>query len=572
MFRLATLVNLLLALLAVETAQAQVETFARLSPDERIIRLWKEAPVENRDTVLVNQWFERVQAQAKELRDERMYWYVALFRILHRVTYQSNSGQPVTAYDDAAAFVETIPVEIVRASFYCLHGQDQLRRHRNVDKGLKLLLRAKFIFEKIGYERIPEAILYLQIFGAEYYWFEDYRMSVHYMELTAKFRSDAVVKQYFCQNTLALAYMQLKEYGKALKSFQNVIRFAEGKSTEWVGIGSNGYGNTLRLMGKHHAALPYLYRDVGLNSVRVPESAALSCVFIARSLLALDSTAKAKEYIDKARKLYNGYVFSPYWVNYYEAQTAYHRKTGHQQKTILYLDSTIALKDSLKAVFGSRALSLAEGRSKAERYLSDIVRTEAEKQRAIWLRNGIIVTLALFALLGLYALNQQRQKLQREKQIEEEQRKRADEQLAHAQAQLGQYLTNLKQKNDFIARISDELVLARQESPEQAARQQQQTNTLLKSVILTDTDWQQFRQLFDQVHPRFFETLRATYPDLTPAEIRLLALLKLNISPKEMAFMLGVSPESVRKLRYRLRKKLEVLPPEVTFSGLISQL
>ena len=81
-----------------------------------------------------------------------------------------------------------------------------------------------------------------------------------------------------------------------------------------------------------------------------------------------------------------------------------------------------------------------------------------------------------------------------------------------------------------------------------------------------------FRQLFEQAYPHFFEKLHQLQPDLSPAEVRLLTLLKLNIPTKEMGFMLGVSAETIRKSRYRLRKKLDNLQADTRLQSLIEQL
>ncbi|GAB4038613.1 hypothetical protein [Spirosoma jeollabukense] len=45
------------------------------------------------------------------------------------------------------------------------------------------------------------------------------------------------------------------------------------------------------------------------------------------------------------------------------------------------------------------------------------------------------------------------------------------------------------------------------------------------------------------------------YPDLTKAELRLLALLKIQIDSSQRSRVLSISPESFPKTRYRLRKK-----------------
>ena len=62
---------------------------------------------------------------------------------------------------------------------------------------------------------------------------------------------------------------------------------------------------------------------------------------------------------------------------------------------------------------------------------------------------------------------------------------------------------------------------------------------------------------FGQIHPNFFSTLKQIVNDkLSSSEMRLCMLLRLNLSSKEIADILHITPDSVRIARYRLRKKL----------------
>ena len=79
---------------------------------------------------------------------------------------------------------------------------------------------------------------------------------------------------------------------------------------------------------------------------------------------------------------------------------------------------------------------------------------------------------------------------------------------------------------------------------------------LLNSVLLTENDWSDFRKVFDKLHYGFLPRLKLRHPDLTEGEKRLAVLIKLRLSNKEMARMLGISPNSIVKSRYRLKKKL----------------
>jgi DNA-binding CsgD family transcriptional regulator len=47
-------------------------------------------------------------------------------------------------------------------------------------------------------------------------------------------------------------------------------------------------------------------------------------------------------------------------------------------------------------------------------------------------------------------------------------------------------------------------------------------------------------------------------PDITVAELRMAALTRLHLDTKQMASMLGISHDSVYKIKQRLRKRLHL--------------
>jgi DNA-binding CsgD family transcriptional regulator len=74
--------------------------------------------------------------------------------------------------------------------------------------------------------------------------------------------------------------------------------------------------------------------------------------------------------------------------------------------------------------------------------------------------------------------------------------------------------------------------------------------------IDSEMQWEVFEKHFESVHEEFLKRLKATYPDLTPRELKLCAYLRLNISSKEIATLMNISTRGVEISRYRLRKKL----------------
>jgi PAS domain S-box-containing protein len=74
--------------------------------------------------------------------------------------------------------------------------------------------------------------------------------------------------------------------------------------------------------------------------------------------------------------------------------------------------------------------------------------------------------------------------------------------------------------------------------------------------------WQDFETRFENVYESFYRKLHELYPDLTPGERKLCALLRLNITSKDIAAITFQNPQSIDMARYRLRKKLNLSTEE----------
>lgn len=116
---------------------------------------------------------------------------------------------------------------------------------------------------------------------------------------------------------------------------------------------------------------------------------------------------------------------------------------------------------------------------------------------------------------------------------------------------------NLIQKNGIMEEIRETVSLALKSS------QREVSSPLLSRLIRLidysfnlDNDWEEFKLYFEQVHKDFFVRLKQDHPDLSPNEMRLCALIRLNMNLKECATLLSVSSDSIKTARHRLKKKL----------------
>jgi tetratricopeptide (TPR) repeat protein/DNA-binding CsgD family transcriptional regulator len=128
--------------------------------------------------------------------------------------------------------------------------------------------------------------------------------------------------------------------------------------------------------------------------------------------------------------------------------------------------------------------------------------------------------------------------------------------------ELTTYTLHLIQKNEMLEEIRNAVDEIRT-FPEESLRQR--LKSIATSISLNfqiDKDWDTFRLHFENVHGSFFETLRTRYPDLTMGELKLCALIKLNLDTRKISTILGISADSVKTSRYRLRKKLNISTEE----------
>jgi tetratricopeptide (TPR) repeat protein/DNA-binding CsgD family transcriptional regulator len=180
----------------------------------------------------------------------------------------------------------------------------------------------------------------------------------------------------------------------------------------------------------------------------------------------------------------------------------------------------------------------------------EIVRLEAARQNEILKRNGLAIGLGLTLIIGMLMYFYLRSLARaRKREIE----------LQHWQ--LENFMRQMVEKSALVEELRAQLEQFRSEIviPQEKLENLSQ---ILNSSILTNDDWEQFKALFEQVHRNFFAELKIKYPTLTQAETRLAALLRLNVTTREMANMLGISVDSANKARYRLRKKLGLQPEQ----------
>jgi ligand-binding sensor domain-containing protein/DNA-binding CsgD family transcriptional regulator len=149
--------------------------------------------------------------------------------------------------------------------------------------------------------------------------------------------------------------------------------------------------------------------------------------------------------------------------------------------------------------------------------------------------------------------------LESEKKLVLLEKEKLEAEMEHKNKQLASSVNGLLRKNEFLIRLKEEMEKIADKSPGSPA--EERLKKLVASVddnLEADNEYEQFEDNFDAVHDNFLKNFKKEFPQLTPKDLRLCAYLRMNLSTKEIAPLLNISPRGVEISRYRLRKKMNL--------------
>jgi hypothetical protein len=188
---------------------------------------------------------------------------------------------------------------------------------------------------------------------------------------------------------------------------------------------------------------------------------------------------------------------------------------------------------------------------------------------------SVVVVVALLIVLCIVIFSSQRLKLKdqqalarqraaehdvthlalKNKQLEEESLK---QQLEVKSRELSTHTLNLIRNNQLLEQLRSTLQAMVKEDKRDQKKQMQEIILQINESFNHEQHWTEFTKAFEQVHRQFFQNIKQYSSGLTSADMRLIALLKINLNTADIATLLGISADSLRVSRYRLRKKLNI--------------
>jgi tetratricopeptide (TPR) repeat protein/DNA-binding CsgD family transcriptional regulator len=503
----------------------------------------------------------------------------------HRVA-KVNYGIAIVEYyrgnfDTALAILDTV-VQLYRTEMkdsvglgvaYTLVGSVNMRKG-DLQIALRAVLKAVAILEKEK-DLIRLADAYSQLGSVESI-LTNHQKSIGYNMKALTIYQEKNDRFFESQalNDIGNSYFYLAKYPQALEHLEkSVVLSRTMGSVDLEATALTNIGKTYVALRQYDSAASYLQAGLALaeksgNKVKVVEALNdLGDLF-----LTMDRVPEAVSLLSRAIPIADS-------INFKEGLlAAYSKRSESRARLKQYRE---ALEDHRKYAIVNDSM-YSESKSRQIEEMRTIFDTEKKEQEIALQQNRIglleqtakvnrlqnlllilgLVFLVLAGGSGIYALSQKMKRNRLEKEA-------VDAELAFKQKELTTHALHLAKKNETLENLKQKAKELR--GSDQSANGYQQLIRTINSDLQDDRNWENFVRFFEDVHKDFNSNVSWKYPEITAHEIRMMALIRMSLSTKEIASILNISVPGVKKARQRLRKKMQ-LPTEDSLENAISSI
>lgn len=217
------------------------------------------------------------------------------------------------------------------------------------------------------------------------------------------------------------------------------------------------------------------------------------------------------------------------------------------------------LQDSLRFLDGDPVLSQLKFMADKQKYadklsLAQAVIKKKQAERRLWLIMSLFVLVLFFFIYNTVRYRARKRIRDYEYQLLNLKYTKAelDRELTSSKSQVEEYVAYLKRNNEQINLLSAML----EEKGGTVDKDRDELKTLLQSHLITEEKWQEFKLLIVKEFPNLLQDIQTKFPDVTESNLRVIVLIKLGLNNREVANVLGVTPDAIKKSMQRLKKKL----------------
>ncbi|MCD2258826.1 tetratricopeptide repeat protein [Psychroserpens luteolus] len=399
----------------------------------------------------------------------------------------------------------------------------------------------------------------------------DKSLEFHFKSLKEKKKANVNSDIALSYRNIGAVYLQTDKYEKAIEYFNKALELQKAnKQRKAMAVCYNGLGNAYLKLDNIATSIQYFEQSLSISGVQKNTfQRSNSLMGLAKCQIAQNNLDRAEDYAIQVLSFSKLDAFRNNRKKAYQLLSEIYKLQGKNEAALTAYEHYTALKDSLINVQTLTQIAELEGiynTEKKEREIDNLKQNQEILKQEQRFKNLIIYASIIFIgliLLFFFFRNRARKnRFQQQLTLKEQENEITQLKLEGEETKNKHYVTELNNfmqlmisKNNQIKDLQERLETFPAQQ-EEDANYKENIQQLYNTTILTDDDWKTFRVIFEQVHPNFITNLVQHNSSISQGDLKLAALLRLNLSNFEISSILGISPESVRKNKYRIRKKL----------------
>lgn len=246
-----------------------------------------------------------------------------------------------------------------------------------------------------------------------------------------------------------------------------------------------------------------------------------------------------------------------------------YRKRKSFETALTYYEKLEQVKDSMAIEANQNRIAELTAAYEFDQIINENKLKEQESQlkdNQIRQRNTLITGLFILLIMLIILIYLQREKMrsklaltQKDHLLTLKEKQLANEQLKSKDDQLQTYVQELSQKDSILEKTQSELDQIKTNRDKANQDYAEMIEKLNESIL--NNDWAKFKLYFEKAYPDFFKKLNSRISSMTQNDQRLAALIKMNLTNKEIAKVFHISPDSVVRAKHRLRQKMSFDSP-----------
>ncbi|MFZ4263563.1 tetratricopeptide repeat protein [Sphingobacterium sp. HJSM2_6] len=438
--------------------------------------------------------------------------------------------------------------------------------YREVKEAFPFFLQANEMKSKVDLEKIPLLPLHFGFIGNFYSYIGNQDQAIRYLQAALPFTEKLSRKRIDMVNAIAVYKERDSLLDDAYHYYKQALHIAKlAKDSVWIGIISGNISEQELRKGNLEQAIVLVKQNIALSTkfneyldaMRANLSLASIYILQGKWVLAQDAVWASQQLMED--KPY----FLPFRMKSYKYLAEIAAGMHKQADELQYLNKYVYLRDSLAKKENNAALQKIYWQWETEKF-NLALKEEQDKRDQIKQVYQFVGMLLIFGfIIVVLLIHRSKSKIIiRSTMLEKEQlrlsyeKQLVDHELVILKNSLEEFTATIKQNDLTIHQLRTEISEVDQ-NPEYQQQISSNLNELLESHIMTDERWIRFKHVFERVYPDYLAQKKQANPKLSENDLRLLALLKLDLSNRSMSDLLGVSIEGVKKAKQRLKKKLD---------------